>query len=127
MLSLDNVDPITNLYDIANTFNNYFASIAETAKKSIKYFKYSHEHFLDYLANENGRTLFLQPSDKEETANIVSSVNSCKASGPNSTHYRILFLLKSEISKQLTDLFNLCFVTGVFSLALKTSKVVPVF
>ena len=28
---------ITNPYDIANTFNNYFASIAETTKKSIKY------------------------------------------------------------------------------------------
>ena len=35
--SLDNGDTITNPYDIANTFNNYFASIAETTKKSIKY------------------------------------------------------------------------------------------
>ena len=31
--SLDNGDTITNPYDIANTFNNYFASIAETMKK----------------------------------------------------------------------------------------------
>ena len=27
-------DIITNPYDIANTFNNYFASLAETAKKA---------------------------------------------------------------------------------------------
>ena len=33
VLSLDNGDTITNPYDIANTFNNYFASIAETTKK----------------------------------------------------------------------------------------------
>ena len=33
VLSLDNGDTVTNPYDIANTFNNYFASIAETAKK----------------------------------------------------------------------------------------------
>ena len=33
-LSLDNGDTITNSYDIANTFNNYFASIAETTKKA---------------------------------------------------------------------------------------------
>ena len=33
VLSLDTGDSITNLYDIANTFNNYFASIAETTKK----------------------------------------------------------------------------------------------
>ena len=31
VLSLDNGDTITNPYDIANTFNNYFASIAEIA------------------------------------------------------------------------------------------------
>ena len=37
VLSLDNGDTIANPYDIANTFNNYFASIAETTKKSIKY------------------------------------------------------------------------------------------
>ena len=33
VLSLDNGDTITNPYDIANTFNKYFASIAETTKK----------------------------------------------------------------------------------------------
>ena len=34
VLYLDNGDTITNSYDIANTFNNYFASIAETTKKA---------------------------------------------------------------------------------------------
>ena len=33
VLSLDNGDTITNLYGIVNTFNNDFASIAETTKK----------------------------------------------------------------------------------------------
>ena len=34
VLSLDNGDTITNPYDIADTFNNYFAAIAETMKKT---------------------------------------------------------------------------------------------
>ena len=38
VLSLDNGDTITNPYDVANTFNNYFASIAETMKKMHKIF-----------------------------------------------------------------------------------------
>ena len=42
VLSCDNGNTITNLYDIASTFNNYFASIAETTENSIKY---SHSHF----------------------------------------------------------------------------------
>ena len=45
----------------------------------------------------------------------------------NSIPYRILFLLKNEISKQLTDLFNLSFMTFVFPSVLKTAKVVPAF
>ena len=121
---LDNGDTVTNPYDIANTFNNYFASIAETTKKSIKY---SHKHFSDYLSNESISTLFLQPTDREEIVNIITSLNSNKASGPNSIPYKILFLLKNEISKQLADLFNLSFMTGVFSSFLKIAKVVPVF
>ena len=34
ILYLDNGDTITNPYDIMNTFNNYFAAIAETMKKN---------------------------------------------------------------------------------------------
>ena len=116
VLSLNNGDAITSPSDIANTFNNYFASIPETTKKSIKC---SHKHFSDYFANENGNTIFLQPTNKEEIANIISSLNSYKASGPNSIPYRILY--------QLADLFNLSFMTGVFPSVLKTAKVVPVF
>ena len=119
VLSLDNGDTVTNPYDIANICNNYFASIAETTKKAIKY---SHKHFSDYLPNRNSSTIFLQPTDKEEKANIISSLNSNKASGPNSVPYRILFLLKNEISKQLADVFNFSFMTGVFLLYLKLQK-----
>ena len=68
----------------------------------------------------------MQPTDKEEIANIISSLNSNKASGSNSIPYRILFLLKNEISKQFADLFNLSFMTVVFPSVLKTAKVVPV-
>ena len=72
VLSLDNGDTVTNPYDIANTFNNYFASIAETTKKSIKD---SHKHFSDYLSNESISTLSLQPTDREEIVNIISSLS----------------------------------------------------
>ena len=124
VLSLDNGDTITNPYDTANTFNNYFASIGETKKKNKKQ---SHRNFSDYLSNETSSIIFLQLTDNKETANIISSLNSNKASGSSSIHYRILFLLKKEISKELADLFKLSFTTNVFPSVLKTAKVVPVF
>ena len=120
--SLDNGDTINNPYDIANTFNNYLYS--RNHEKSIQY---SHKHFSDYLSNETSSTIFLQPTDKEEIANIISFLNSNKASGPISIPYRILFFLKNDIAKQLADLLNLSFTTGVFPSVLKTAKVVPVF
>ena len=43
--------------------------------------------------------IFLQPSNKVEIANIISSLNSNKASGSKSIPYGILFLLKTKISK----------------------------
>ena len=95
VLSLDNSDTITNPYDIANTFNNYFASIAEnTTKKQNNIHLY--KHFSDCLANEIGNTIFLQPNDKEEIPNIISSLNSNKASGCNSIPCRILYLKKQN-------------------------------
>ena len=54
-LSLDNGKTITNPYDIANTFNNYFVSIAETTRKKTEY---SHKHFSDYLSSENNIKYF---------------------------------------------------------------------
>ena len=71
--------------------------------------------------------MFLKPTSKEEIGNIISSLNSDKAPGPNSIPYRILFLLKNEISMQLADFFNHSFVTSVFPSMLKTTKVVLVF
>ena len=35
---------IANPYDIANIFNNYFSSVADTAKENTMY---SHKHFSD--------------------------------------------------------------------------------
>ena len=62
VLSLKNGDTITNPYGIANTLNNFFASIAGTMKKSINYSK---KHFSDNLSNKKRSTIFLEPTDKE--------------------------------------------------------------
>ena len=91
VLSLDNGYIVTNSYDTANIFNNYFASLAKTTRKSIRH---SHKNFSSYLSNEDGSAIFLQFTDNKEIANTISSLNSNKASDPKSVPYRILFFLK---------------------------------
>ena len=56
MLSRYNDNTVTNPYDIANTFNNYFVSIAETTKNNTKYL---HKHFSD-LRNILGMSVIAQ-------------------------------------------------------------------
>ena len=60
-------------------------------RKSIKY---SHKYFSYYHSNWSGSAIFLQPTDKEELAIIISSRNSSKAPNPISIPYRISLLLK---------------------------------
>ena len=56
LFSIDNGDTRRNPYDIANTFNNYFASIAKTTNISIKH---PHKDFSDCLSNESDSAIFL--------------------------------------------------------------------
>ena len=114
----------TNPWGIANVFNNYFASVADTAKQNINY---SHKHFSEYLKHQCNNSIFIQPTDSEEIHNIISSLNINKASSPFSISNKILILLKQDISKELAEIFNLSFSYGSFPSILKISKVVPVF
>ena len=50
-----------------------------------------------------------------------------KSSGPNSIPYKILNLLKKDISKQLADPSNSSFSRDVFPSLLKMAKEVPVY
>ena len=109
---------------ITYIFKNSCAPVANTTKQNINY---SHKHFPEYLKHQCNNSLFIQPTDCEEIADIISSLNINKANGPFSISNKILILLKHDISKQLADLFNLSFSSGSFPSVLKTAKVVPVF
>ena len=80
--SLDNGETITNPH-IANTFNNYFASIIFTR----------HLLFLSFSNLYECGQIPLKTTNKEEIANITSFLKSNKASVSHSIPYRIFFFL----------------------------------
>ena len=49
---------ISNPYDIANTFNNYFASITKKRRDKINY---SHKHYSDYLSDKQKKFILYVP------------------------------------------------------------------
>ena len=114
---------ITDSTAMSNVFNNYFTSIAEKTKSNIKF---SPKHYRYYLYNTKTNMFFLTPTDKNEISFIISSLDSHKSSGPNSIPVKILKLLKNDISQQLSDIFNMSFLTGQFPSVLKIAKVIPI-
>ena len=93
-LSVNDV-AISNLCSIANTFNNYFTSIAKKTKENINY---CHKHYPDYLSDKCKNSFFIYCTNNDEIADIISSLDKNKSVGPYSVPNNILILLKNEIS-----------------------------
>ena len=98
-----NNETITNPYDIANAFNNYFANVATDIQSSIRSSK---KKYYDYLLPLYKESFFLTQTDSTEVSNIIFSLNQNKSDGPNSVPIKIVKLLNKDISDQLAIIFN---------------------
>ena len=110
--------------EIANSFNNYFLSIAcELHGKMNQYGKdYTH-----YLKNSNEYSFFMNPTDQNEIINIINKLNINKSTGPHSIPNNILNLIKFNIAEPLSEIVNLSFANGIYIENLKLSKTIPIF
>ena len=114
---------ITDPIEVANSFNNYFSSIAEDLQGKI----YQGNDFTKYLGNNNDHSFFIKPTDKFEVLNIINDISINKATGPHSIPTNILHQIKHNISEPLSNVINLSFQNGVFPENLKTAKTIPIF
>ena len=122
LLSQDN-GTVTNPKKIANTFNDYFSTIAEKTKAKVRF---SNKSFDEFLQHTNKNSDFLRPTSSDEITNLISSLNESISFGPNGVPTKIMKLLKNDISLQLTNIFNLSFSIGVFPSGLKIAKFIPI-
>ena len=122
---VDKGKTFTEPTDIANSFNKYYASIADEILKKRKY--NGNKSFTDYLTNPSEKTFALFDCTNIEIQNIINIINPKKAAGPCSIPTIILHMLKNEISQPLSIIFNLSFHTGVYPDMLKSAKVIPIF
>ena len=113
-------DPVT----IANDFNEYFTTVAGEITKKIPKIPKSP---LAYLSNPNLDSLFLSPCTPNEVSETIQSLKNGKSSGPNCIPIRLLKVLNSHISIELSVLINESFLTGIFPEQLKIAKVIPIF
>ena len=82
--------------------------------------------FIIFFKNRSDDSFFLKSTQKYEIINIISSLDPNKSTRPNSIPTKILKPLKNDISTQLSDIFNVSLLTGVFPFILKIAKVAPI-
>ena len=107
---------------IANTFNNFFTSVAEIVLSKITF---SNKSFKNFLSSEINYS-FLTTTNKEEIYKIRSSLHS-NNSGPNSILTKVLHLLQHQTSNHLATVCSLSFSNGVFPVILRTARVIPIY
>ncbi|XP_065662546.1 uncharacterized protein LOC136085185 [Hydra vulgaris] len=115
---------ITNKKIIANTFNDYFSSIADKlSKENIP----SRFHFSHYLKNQNPDTFFISSVTPQEVNDYISLLSPKKSTGPNSIPSKIMTLASQELSFPLSIIINQSFQSGIFPDLFKIAEVVPIF
>ena len=115
---------ISDPHKISETFNNFYASVADDIRKTIPN---TPKPFSDYLKTPTTRSLFLNPVTTHDILTCIRQMDASKASGPFSIPSRILRIIEDIIAKPLSDIVNLSFVEGVFPERLKTAEVIPVY
>ena len=115
---------VSNLSTITNHFNCFFTNIAGEIDKMIGP---SNKTPQDYLCNPNENFFYLSPTCKEDIEDIISTIRTGKSYGPNNIPTRILKNFKKELSKPLSDVINISFLSGIFLNSMKLAKVVPVY
>ena len=84
--------------DVANTFNNYFSSIASSLQNKIHHHGKEFSHF---LKEENPNSFFINPTDSIEVINQINGLNSNKAEGPTSIPTNIFQLITPTMPNHL--------------------------
>ena len=77
--------------------------------------------FSDFLSDPLQSNFFLTSKLSDEIQEIIKSLNSKKATGPNSIPAKILKVFSKTISIPLANLINLSFECGIFPMFLNAS------
>ena len=117
---------ITDLKDIANSFNEYFSNIGPSLSEKIDMSE-STMTYSDYLTNPAHSRFSFTPISEKETLNIINNLKNKKSYGIDGISNVLLKSIANEILKPLTLIINQSLETGIFPDAFKTSKVTPLY
>ena len=119
-----NKEIVSDPVNVANHFNKFYTTVA---KKLVEKLKNSTTCFQDYLSKPNENSMFVQPTCKEEIADIIKTINANKSSDIYGISPKLIKLASQSLSPILANIFNSSFEKGVFPQLLKSACVIPIF
>lgn len=121
---LVNGNQTTEPHEIANCFNNFFASAGKNVANNLPPSSTPPESFLPQKNHPEFRYGLTSPL---EICDLLKAFDPKKSNDTSNISMYLLKFVAMEISKPLSHLFNLSLTTGVFPDKLKLSRVVPIF
>lgn len=115
---------ITEIADICNHFNSFFANIGSTLAAQIP----SSNHTPILNAEKSQSVLFsFNPVLPDEISKIIDNLNPNTSSGLDGITCKVIKSIKLCILDELTKCINECLLRGFFPDSLKIAKVSPIF
>lgn len=106
---------------IANTFNNYFATVCSNNRPT------STISFDTYLKNPTNESFGFKLIDNDTILKIISRLKISKCCGHDSISNSIIKMIPIELSKCLALIINQTLTTGIYPTRLKIAKIIPIY
>ncbi|CAH2094200.1 unnamed protein product [Euphydryas editha] len=113
-------DPLHSI----NFVNNYFANVGKSLAEQIKN---TNNNFEPTVLKSCPNSFVLLPTDESEIGALIANLKSDSATGLDMIPANIIKDNKNILAKHISYICNLSFSTGVFPIALKRSKICPIY
>ena len=109
---------------IANTFNEYFCSLAENLHKSINNRNSKWHNFRNYLPKAVESSIFIEDTTNDEMIEIIKEFHNDKSSD---IPIVVVKHTAEIIAPMLCKMYNVCIREGTFPQILKHGKITPIY
>ena len=113
----------TDKTDIADAFNDYFATISSNNHVQPN----DTRSYGNYLNTPTDTSFSFQPIDNTVTLQLLSKLTATHSCGHDNISSTVLKYISNKISKCITLIVNQSIKTGIYHDKLKVAKVVPIF
>jgi hypothetical protein len=128
-ISLESNNKIINdPFEVANVFNKYFLSVADSlSSNNIKPKDFYNCPWKDCFKEQvMGDSIFLFPIHKNELVSVIQSLKNGTSAGLDGINANLIKEIHSETIDVLLYIFNLSFSSGVFPEKMKDAVVIPI-